>query len=197
MACSDCLGNTVTITTSNCTGCDEECTSTNNTDCLVYSGPDLDNLGIITNQGINDIFEALNDLTVSTVISAKVVIPSADVLQLFTTPYTIISTPGANKFIQLLSIYFAVEGTLSVAYTTAGTSLFVKSTNSANASHFADQTLLGSTNANILNQGVRSSTKDVVRVNEAVKLSAQTGNPTLGTGDLAVYLLYLVNDISL
>lgn len=79
----------------------------------------------------------------STIKYAAVEISSAELLALFTTPKTLVATPGADKVLEFISLLLALDYN-SVAYTVAGcTNLQVKYTNGAGAAVSTTQAAAG------------------------------------------------------
>lgn len=186
------------VSPSNCGNCLETCTGEESTtQCIQYVGPDLTNLLINSGQGLNDVLYNINGLGITSLYVVKVVIPSLNVKLLFTQPFTIIPAPGTNKIINILSTSCMIEGDNSVAYTVSGDNLNIKSENATNAGFKVSDTVLTYTNTFISSSFSPQSTTDIIRVNDNIVLYHDTANPTLGTGDLALYITYVVNDITL
>lgn len=192
MAC-DC--EEVVPSNSNCSDCETECLGLANTSCLVYNGVELPNIGIDPSQGVNDVFVAIDDAIQGQVLQTQVTIPSASVLLLYSTPYTLINAPGSGKYIQPISIELKMD-TSSVAYGVAGSNLRIKTLNATNPAFIVSDSVLSTTNTNIVSKAIPGATGyDVLRVNDPLQISHQTANPTAGDEDLLVIITYLIKTI--
>ena len=189
MAC-DC--DEVVASSSNCSDCETECLGLANTSCLVYNGVELPNLGIDPSQGVNDVFVAIDDAIQGQVLQTQVTVPSASVLLLFGTPYTLINAPGSGKYIEPISVEFKMD-TSSVAYGVAGSNLRIKTLNATNPAFIVSDSVLSTTNTNIVSKGIPGTTGyDTLRINDPLVLSHQTANPAGGDQDVAVLISYLI-----
>jgi len=124
----------------------------------------------------------------SVILSVKVSLTSAEILQLFTTPKVIIAAPGAGKLIQPIYVTYRMNY-LTAAY---ATNVIM------NLQYDIVQYVIGT------NTAVSASTDTIVRkntddishnfaaVNKGIALQMQTGNPTAGGGSLDVYILYTI-----
>jgi len=121
---------------------------------------------------------------------AKITIPSASVLTLFSTPYTLLPAPGAGKAIRLVdwsasitynSIAYATNTTLQIYTATAGT---VQGSNSVILTSTASRHLLGSLTS------ASGTTSTQLIANQALLLNTLSGNPTAGNSVLTIYIGY-------
>lgn len=177
--------------------CLEECTGTEqSTTCTQYDGPDLDNLNIVSGQGLNDVLEAVNNLGITSLFVTKVVVPALNVALLNSQPFLIISAPGANKIVHIFSIYAMIENDNSNAYTPGGGDLIIKSDNATNPAFTLTDAVLNTTNTYISSNFVPSGQFDSIRVNDAVYISDDTAENTGGSSDLALYISYTIDSIS-
>jgi len=120
----------------------------------------------------------------------KTTITSAQVLQLFTTPITILNSNNPLTVAYPTNIY--IKRLTGNGYTLAATTLAV-------VNDFGT-TLTSNINANPLTGSQAGYTQSVISLsqnlsggdkNTLYKLKANVGNPTLGTGDLEVYVTYI------
>jgi hypothetical protein len=123
-------------------------------------------------------------------ITKKISLSSAEILQLFTTPKTLVAAQGANTYIMPIrilvrnnfnSIAYATNINLVLANGLVAQSVFTSA--------------LGQTSNYLSSYTITSNagSSDVAgNTNVALTLSAQTGNPTAGNGTIDVYLTYNV-----
>lgn len=119
----------------------------------------------------------------------KVTMSSAEILAAFTTPKTLISAPGAGKFINVLSAAFRLNFN-SAAYATNTT---LRLEMGSFSPIVATNTILASTTVDFI---VASPTQTLEVsgspdwVNVALKAKVLTGNPTAGNSTLDFYISY-------
>lgn len=177
--------------------CLENCTGTEqSSECIQYVGPDLSNLDIVSGQGLNDVLYNINELGIGTIILKRITIPSINILQLYSDPFIIIPAPGSGKFIQIINVWANMGGTLSIAYTVSGGVLYIQGENASNKAFQAPDAVLGTTNSNIITQFDPMSNFDSIRVNDNILLYGSDFDPTSGTGDLNLFVMYSINSIS-
>jgi hypothetical protein len=180
---------------SDCSECSVECPSTHNSSCIVYNGDFLDNLDITPGQGINDVFTAINTALEAEIFEDVITVTSAQIKLLFSTPKTLIVAPGSGKYISLLSYEIKLDSS-TTPYTTGSSNLRIKSLNAANPLAVVSDSVLTTTNTNIVSVPIRSTTGyDTIRVNDPIVLDHQTANPTLGDGILKIYLSYIIKTV--
>ena len=118
----------------------------------------------------------------------KTTITSAQILDLFTTPITVLDSSTAGIVNVPISIY--IKRTAGTAYSFSSAFLFLVNEFNTNAATLAATLLTNATNGFI--QGVigvtQTSSADVK--SNFYKLKASTANPTGGTGDIDVYVTY-------
>ena len=120
----------------------------------------------------------------------KTIISTAQVLDLFTTPITILNSDDPLTIKYPISIY--IKRNSGNAYTLATTSFKVINDFGTTMTGNLNNNPLTSTQEGYIqssisvNQNLSGGTK-----NSLYKLSAYTGNPTLGTGNLDVYVTYV------
>jgi hypothetical protein len=121
---------------------------------------------------------------------ASLTIASADVLQLNTTPLTIVAAQGAGTAIELISATF--KGTFnSIAYAT-NTDIDIRTTGSS-VNLTTNVAKLGFT-ANTLNAFALKAdpSADQMIENTGLEVFVETGDPTAGDSDITVYVTYRV-----
>lgn len=194
-----CGCNDIIPVTSECTPCTEECNDMISSECVVYSGDSLPNLEIDTNQGINDIFEAIDAAIPLSLQTIRVVVPNASVLALAVTPYQLLPSPGTGKFYDLISAEVKMATGASIAFTGGG-NLWIRASGAANITFTANVTALQTTNANIITKFGDSDASDFtidnMRVNAAVYLLQDSILAFAdGDGDAVIFLTYLIKDV--
>ena len=123
---------------------------------------------------------------------ASLTIASADVLQLNSTPLTIVAAQGSGTAIEVISASFKIEFN-SVAYATnTNLQLYASGSNEIQASNSIDQV------ANAFSKfefeiGATGSVQFVE--NAALLVNVGGGNPTAGDSDITVYVLYRVINV--
>ena len=138
--------------------------------------------------------EGLRDTFGSSLQSASLVIPSAQVLALNTTPQTIVEAQGAGKAIQVISASIKLSFN-TTAYSTAS-SVFLQ-TSVANQRQ-AEVTVFDATVSTVRNftkHQAAGATDTQIIANAALEVKAKTADPTLGDSDVEVFVLYRVIDI--
>ncbi len=139
--------------------------------------------------------EGLRDNFGSSIQSASLVIPSAQVLALNTTPQTIVAAQGAGKGIEVLSASFKISFN-SAAYTT-NTTLQVASSGATISQFRLLNALTGSVSATRkLGELVSSTATDTqIIANAALEVEVPSADPVAGDSDIEVFVLYRVIDI--
>lgn len=131
----------------------------------------------------------------STVVKTKkTTITAAEVLQLFTTPIEVLDAPLVGTVRQPISIYIVRNA--GTAYTLADPTFeFKNQLGLALATVNVSTPLGGTTVGHVDCTNFITSANSGVVGNTSYKLEATVGNPTLGTGNLDVYVTY--NEITL
>lgn len=122
--------------------------------------------------------------------SASLTIASADVLQLNSTPLTIVAAQGAGTAIEVISA--SVRLTYgSVQYAT-NTVLLLKTSGASEPQVKWAQSILGAS-SNMLAKSIESpnTSSDMIE-NAGLQVSVSSGNPTAGDSDITVYVTYRV-----
>lgn len=122
---------------------------------------------------------------------ATLVIPTADVLQLNSTPLTIVSAQGAGTVIEVISAFVKIDFN-SVAYAT-NTNLHI-GTSTANTTILESNSLAATTSTIrmfVLFEATGAGNTQLVE-NQSVGVSVETGNPTAGDSDITIRVLYRV-----
>lgn len=121
---------------------------------------------------------------------ASLLIPSADVLQLNTTPQTIVAAQGAGTVIEVVSAFANIDFN-SVAYATNIDMQLITET-------AIDEQALAEINATVSQIGkfrlthISAPSSTQLLDNQALTVTVLTGNPTAGDSDITVYVLYRV-----
>jgi hypothetical protein len=128
------------------------------------------------------------------IFSASLSLTSAQILALNTTPQTIVSAPGASKYIEVISATgeytfvtaaYATNTTLQLIYTGATRSV------ASNGS-----ILTGTVNLiyqfNVAPALTPATTATQILTNTALQVKVETGNPTGGSGTVKVKILYRI-----
>ena len=126
------------------------------------------------------------------IISKTITIPSADVLNLFTTPYLLIDSAGAGYYIQVLTASCHVDFN-TTAYATS-TTLNIYTDTATRVQHVFSNGL-NATLSRIgvsAQQGISGAADTQLISNKGIYLQAQVGNPTLGDSDIIIYLTYRI-----
>ena len=138
--------------------------------------------------------EGLRDNFGSSLQSASLVIPSAQVLALNTTPQTIVASQGAGKGIELISASVKVDYN-TTAYGT--TNVIILQTSGATQRQ-AEVSVLDATVSTVRNFfpiEATAATDTQIIANTDLTVKAKTSDPTLGDSDIEVFVLYRVVDI--
>ncbi len=138
--------------------------------------------------------EGLRDTFGSSLQSASLVIPSAQVLALNTTPQTIVEAQGAGKAIEVISASIKLSFN-TTAYSIANVVLL--ETSGANQRQ-AEAIIFDSTVSTVRNFFIyeaTSATDTQIIANAALQVKGKTADPTLGDSDVEVFVLYRVIDI--
>jgi len=139
---------------------------------------------ILNGTDLQDVFNAV-------LINATINVPSADVLNLGTTPYLLIDSPGAGYFIQVLTASCKVNFN-TTAYATS-TTLYIN-TDTAN---IQQHNLIDTLNTTLTRIGVSSqqvtSVSDTQLISDkAIYLTSAGVDPTAGDSDIVIYLSYKI-----
>ena len=138
--------------------------------------------------------EGLRDNFGSSIQSASLVISSAQVLALNTTPQTIVEAQGAGKAIEVISASVKLSFNTTAYSTTSGVLLETSGANQRQAeSAVFDATV--STVRNFTMYQAAGSTDTQIIANAALQVKAKSADPTLGDSDIEVFVLYRVIDI--
>ena len=165
-----------------------------------YVASGLENVIILNSDGqevyeSNTIYQNGVNVTGGEVQSASLVIPSADVLQLYTTPLTIVPAQGAGKAIEVISGSVKVDFN-SAVYATNTDILLIE--NGASYLMAKISSFLSATVSSVRPIEVTSSanvTDTQIIANAALQVSVSNGNPTAGDSDIEVFVLYRVINV--
>lgn len=128
----------------------------------------------------------LNNPPVSSVVTDKVSVSSAEILALNTTPKVLVSAPGAGKYISILKITSQYNYG-SVAYAT-NLLCQIRDTGSGDI-HFVSGSIINGTANKIVTNWSANASK-LVTENNTVDLNVNGGNPVNGDGTLDIYITY-------
>lgn len=134
--------------------------------------------------------EGLRDIFGSGVQSTSLTIASADVLQLNSTPLTIVAAQGAGTYIEPISAFVLVDFN-SAPYATNTTIELI-------FSGASDDIMVSSISASLTKavaftkQGSGTAGNTQMIANTDLQVSVNSGNPTTGDSDIEVFVLYRV-----
>ena len=126
------------------------------------------------------------------IITTSVSIASADELNLGTTPYLLIASPGAGYFIQVLTAACNVD--FNTTTYAVGTTLVIQ-TDTANRSQHIFNNALNATLKRICvstQQGTFNAADTQLISDKGVYLTSGGSTPTLGDSDIIIYLTYRI-----
>lgn len=122
------------------------------------------------------------------IYTKKVSLTSAQILDLFSTPVTLVNAPGVGKGI-LMIISVAKWNFVTSAYTTAGNALRIRcATNTT--SQTSSTSLLTATSSGIRSLVYTSNIN--ITENQALIVDQATANPTGGDSTLDLYITYQI-----
>lgn len=119
--------------------------------------------------------------------TVKVTVVSAEILQLFTTPKTLVAAPGAGFMILPVNVTYFLHAGGIVYATTTDLNLSLNGSIDTTASG-----LLSSAADKIEVRSPVFTNNNAVAVNAALKLACLSANPTAGNGTLTVYITYTI-----
>jgi len=134
--------------------------------------------------------EGLRDIFGSGVQSTSLTIASADVLQLNSTPLTIVAAQGAGTYIEVISAFVVIDFN-SAAYATNTTIELI-------FSGASDELMISSINASVsksvafTKQGSGTAGNTQMLENTDLQVAVASGDPTTGDSDIEVFILYRV-----
>ena len=145
-----------------------------------------------------DVLRNLGLSGVSNQYYTEIIIPTASVLTANATPYTLIAAPGASLGIEVIS----VNGTMTlpgVAYATNGISdIIIDTATVPQFSKPANGFLFGTVARTIKFDEYSTAlgtTDTQIIANKALMFKVRTGNPTAGTTDIKIGVLYRIINI--
>lgn len=136
--------------------------------------------------------EGLRDIFGSSIQSTSLSIASADVLQLNSTPLTIVAAQGAGTVIEVVSAFVGID--FNTAAYASSTTLYI-SCDGATDPQYVGGTVLNATltsNRKLVDQNASAATDTQLIENTDLVVSVPTGNPTAGDSDITVRVLYRV-----
>ena len=121
--------------------------------------------------------------------STTVALTTTQLLNLFSSPVTLIAAQGANNYIQVIkATLFMTSGSTVFNFNTGGAEI-VMETSTNDAGSWAGTRWNFSTNSA---SGATIVDSVILNANEALKIKALTQNPTQGNGTAVINLLYRV-----
>ncbi len=123
-------------------------------------------------------------------ISPKTTITSANVLNLFSSPVSILSPAGVGKAYLPLFLLWQIDFQ-SVQYATNTSAYLYYTSNSADELILFD---IAVSNNNIIRKELEVDFP--VKENDSISIAVDSGNPTAGDSDLNVWLGYTIIDLS-
>lgn len=135
------------------------------------------------------------------ILTRKIAVSSAEILNIYSAPKELVAAPGANKFVNVLSLTlrydfssvgYATNTTVTAGYdsASAGTNVVVY-TKAGFINQLGDETVF----ANLYGSTPLVSSLTSY-INKNFCLSMLTGNPTAGNGTLQVIIVYTLSDVS-
>ena len=174
--------------TPSCTGCDSQIQDY----CVFYTGAYLPCLGITTGATLNTALQAIDSkLCISApsgyVVTAKISLTSAQILNLYTTPIQLIPSPGVGNFINVLSITASlIYNTLTYTTNTTMSIYFPGSSGS-----LSNNSLLASSASSV----VISTINGTLLGGAPLFVSVNDGNPLVGDGVVNLYITYIISTL--
>ena len=143
----------------------------------------------------NTIYQNGVNVTGGEVQSASLFIPSADVLQLNTTPLTIVPAQGTGKGIEVIGASVKVDFNTTPYATNIMITLITSGATEPQADNSIDAsvTRIGKFRHRSTSGSLATATQ--VLANAPLQVSVATGNPTAGDSDIEVFVLYRVIDV--
>ena len=157
--------------------------------------PNFTTNGVLKTSGGNGTLTV--DTSVSSIQETTVTVSSAELLALFTTPKTLISSPGAGSYISVISfdMYYTY---VSAAYANTGNNLNVKYDNASGytltpnlfAGGFLDQTNDVVYQSPFLGSVYQQASTNIL--NKPLVLTYANSNLTTGGGNLKIFITYKI-----
>ncbi len=132
-----------------------------------------------------------NGNTASPILDTIITLTSPQILSIGTTPVTLITSPGANKTIEIVSITDKLIFN-TTAYT--GHQTLVVKTATANSIHVTCSVL--NQTANCKHHAVVTAPGTLTQIipNQALIATTESGNPTTGDGSIQLHIYYRIVD---
>lgn len=125
----------------------------------------------------------------TTMFEDNIVIPSAQILTLFTTPVELIAAPGAGKYM-VVEYIEAFNDFGTTAYATDVTGIDVKWAGGPTISNLSQA--WAQATADQLATALGYTDQDSVPSNAAVQVQANVSDPTTGDGDWRFHIVYRI-----
>lgn len=139
--------------------------------------------------------EGFRDNFGSSIQSTSLTIASADVLQLNTTPLTIVEAQGAGKAIEVISAVLKIDYNTTPYATNTVITLLTFGASVPQADNLIDATVARIGKFRNRSTSGEPSTATQLIANAALTVTVDTGDPTAGDSDIEVFVLYRVIDI--
>lgn len=126
----------------------------------------------------------------SDIRSASLLIPTADVLQLNTTPQTIVAAQGAGTAIEVISASVKIDFNSAAYATNTDIVLICNLATTEQVAADINASTSSTKKFKIVTAGSASDTQLIA--NAALQVSVANGDPIAGDSDITVYVLYRV-----
>lgn len=126
------------------------------------------------------------------IVKATVSIASANVLNLGTTPYLLIASPGAGYYIQVLSASCKVDFNTTAYAVSISPSVYTDTATSDQHTFFNALNATVSRISVSAQQGISAAADTQLISNKGVYLTSGGVNPTAGDSDIIIYLTYKI-----
>lgn len=121
----------------------------------------------------------------------KYTLTSAEILNSFTAPVTLVAAPGAGYALQLISVAYRLNFN-TTAYTTAGNSIIIANTAGSQQAVISNTNFLSAGTTKFGAGPVAHQNNTSVVENEPLQFAQSTSNPTLGDSTMDLYLTYTI-----
>lgn len=148
--------------------------------------------GGVTTIGAGKVTAAMLAYTPQEYFEASLTIPTASVLTLNGTPLTIVSAPGAGKYIEAISASCTMTF-VSAAYATNTTlQLISEGAGTAQLQNTGALIATVTKNTKFVDSAAAAAGASQIITNAALQVKVATGNPTLGDSDIKIKVLYRI-----
>jgi hypothetical protein len=140
-------------------------------------------------QRSNTYYKALYSNVSGGILTKKVTIPTASVLTLNATPYTLVTAPGSGYAIELISATGSIATYGGTAYAT--NTVLQVITDTATITQASNSTTLITAGTTIDKFSLTAGLGNLID-NKALQAKVATGNPTAGNSDIIIYITYRI-----